>query len=334
MMADPAPRGDAPPDALVEQARAWARRLGTGRPTTRDASALRRWCALSPAHRQAWSVASAEWRAVGNAMRGAAAEFPEFDAALGRARRQLARERSGRRAFLAAGGAAVAGLGVAAVVRPPWDLWPGLGEMGADYRTAKGEQRDIDLDRHVRLALNTLTAVDVGRAGQGHRVRLIAGEAAVVSDGAVPLQVQAGAGTVELATAAGIEVRRLAGGRVCVACTGGRAELRHPSGSLRLAERQEVFYDNTALEAPRTRAAEAESPWRQGIVAFNETPLVQAVEEINRYRPGRVVLMNERLAHQRISGRFAIGSLDQALAMIETLYQARMHRWGDVVVLS
>src|SRR3546814_8224838 len=93
--------GDDPQSALLSEARAWARKLAVGSPTTEDAEALKRWCAQSAEHAQAWRRASAAWQALGEVMQTYRARNP-----VPAARPQ----RQGRRRFLgvALGSAATA----------------------------------------------------------------------------------------------------------------------------------------------------------------------------------------------------------------------------------
>ena len=115
-------------------------------------------------------------------------------------------------------------------------------------------------------------------------------------------------------------------------CNAGQLEVRHPQGALRLAAGMQIAYDDDALDAPRR--AGAASDWRAGVVSFHDLPLEQAIDEINRYRPGRVVLMNGDLARRRLSARYEVQDLDQAIAQIQQLYGAQVRRVGDLVFLS
>ncbi|HCP78124.1 MAG TPA: iron dicitrate transport regulator FecR, partial [Pusillimonas sp.] len=73
---------------------------------------------------------------------------------------------------------------------------------------------------------------------------------------------------------------------------------------------------------------------RDGVVVFEDLSLDDVVDEINRYRPGRVVLMNSALARHRLSARFSIASLDEAITHIEQMYEATVRRVGNVVLIS
>jgi len=237
-----------------------------------------------------------------------------------------------RRAFLGAAVSAAGALGVLAAVRPPLGLWPSWSELNADIRTATGEQRTVDVNEHIHLVLNTQTSVSIQASGAVPCVQLIAGEAAVRARGQLPLDVMAGAARIRIADAA-IEVRSMERG-ARVICSDGRAELQMAGRTVALQAGQEIFYDDRRFEPAQARRAQDDSSWREGVVVFDAMPLSDAITEINRYRPGRVVLLNSALAAQRISGRFRIAALEQAIHQIETLYGARARRVGDVTLLT
>src|SRR3546814_18780390 len=87
-------------------------------------------------------------------------------------------------------GAAATAMAAVAVVLPPLGLWPSWSEMGADYRTSTGEQRDVQVGAHIRVALNTQTSISVQGQDDQRQIQLIAGEAAIVSDGVQALEVR------------------------------------------------------------------------------------------------------------------------------------------------
>lgn len=53
--------------------------------------------------------------------------------------------------------------------------------------------------------------------------------------------------------------------------------------------------------------------WRRGVLVFDRQPLDQVLEQLNRYRPGQVVLANPALASRQVSGVFRLEMLDGAL---------------------
>ncbi len=324
----PQPSSGPPSDSAIErEAHAWARALATGAPTTEDGAAFKAWRAQSPAHERAWVDAVRAWRELGRAAQAYASTRPA-------AARRGAAEPDRRRRWLLAGGAgAFASLAVAGMLRPPLGLWPSWSEFNSDYRTATGEQRRVALDgQQLTLALNTQTSINVSTRDGAPEIELVSGEAAILATRSQPCAILAGAARIALANG-DIELRRLDGGEVRLRCNAGQVELQHPGGKLALRAGQQVRYTADTLQAPSALAQDA-SDWRAGIVSFHDLPLAQAIEEINRYRPGRVVLMNDALARHRLSARYEVKDLDQAIVQIQQLYGASVRRVGDVVFLS
>lgn len=312
---------------LRREARAWAIKLKTGQPTTDDVAALRQWVAQSPAHAQAWSAAAHDWKTVDEAAR-------QFESRLherGASREPSRVSRPSRRWFLGGAATAFGALAVVGIVRPPLGLWPSWSELGADYRTATGEQRDLDLANNLRLTLNTQTSVTVHQVDGVQRIALIAGEAAVMAIHTA-CEVVADAGRLVLSDA-DLQVRRLPDGRVRVQCRQGEVVLHHPTGTVSLQGGQQLVYTPGQVSGT-TVVPNEQAPWRQGMVVFDDMPLRDVVDEINRYRPGRVVLLNNEVAQRRFSARFKIAALDEAIALLEAVHQIHVRRVGDVVLLS
>lgn len=309
--------------ALQRQAHAWVREFATGKPTVADMARVKQWRGLSAEHERAWTQACRDWKALGVHAEAFAEQRPE----LARPRPR----RIDRRVFLGAAASAFGTLAVVGVVRPPLGLWPSWREWQSDYRTATGEQRQFTLAHDIRLNLNTQTSVALRGQGDQPVFELVSGEAAVSAAGAA-CEVLAGQGRV-LLTRGEVEVRRLPGDQVRVRCTEGSTEVWHPTRRITLVAGQQVTYDPNGMD-DRVRPAPAVSAWRQGMVAFDDQPLSDVVDEINRYRPGRVVLMNDALARRRLSARVSVQALDEVVEHIERLYGASVRRVGDLVILS
>ncbi|ARP94961.1 FecR family protein [Bordetella genomosp. 13] len=325
MNTDPVHVEPNPPDwaALQRQAQAWVREFATGRPTAADMARVRHWRALSAEHERAWTQACSDWKALGRHAQAFTEQYP-----------RLAHPRpvrADRRLFLGAAASALGTLAVVGMVRPPLGLWPSWSEWRADYRTATGEQREFALAGQIHLALNTQTSIAVRDMGKRPRFELVAGEAAVSALGDTACEVLAGDGRV-LLTQGEVEVRRLPAGQVRVRCTSGSSEVWHPTRRVALSAGEQVTYDQGGID-DRARPAPA-SEWRHGMVAFDDQPLADVVDEINRYRPGRVVLMNDELARRRLSARVSVHALDEVIAHIQRLYGAQVRRVGDLVILA
>lgn len=315
-MSMPAPDDRAlPADTLQEQAWVWLRLLTSGRASTQDGERFRRWVRSSPAHQAAYNDVKRQWDAVKTEAATLLRVAPEIAATPLRSPRPQRARRMDRRAFFGvAAGAATAGV---AVAYPPLGLWPAPSEWNADVRTATGEQRTLAVADSVNITLNTQTSVRRQLAG-GHTVGLdlIAGEAAIDLQHATrPFTVIAAAGRSS-AQSGHFEVRYL-NGKVCVSCLEGTVRVDHPAGNRLLQARQQVAYDAVTISGVAAVDPVVASAWREGVLLFNETRLADAIAEINRYRPGRVVLVNHAMRERTVSGRFPIRRLDLALWQLQ-----------------
>src|SRR6202012_6089739 len=128
--------------AVKDQAMAWIVRLAAGAATTEDAEALHRWRNESPGHRQAFAEAKLLWEVLGAAAEEVAPRLQARGSVIhpaGPARPIGSRALIGGALAVSGGGVGYAG------ARPPFRLWPSIGELRADYRTVTGEQRQLAL---------------------------------------------------------------------------------------------------------------------------------------------------------------------------------------------
>jgi ferric-dicitrate binding protein FerR (iron transport regulator) len=104
-----------------------------------------------------------------------------------------------------------------------------------------------------------------------------------------------------------------------------------PAGRSLLRE-QDVATAPAASRNPRMAVVTA---WQHGLLIFNMTPLADVVEELNRYRVGRIVLLNNAVGQRPVNGRFRIDQPDEALLQIERAFGVRGRSLpGGFVLLS
>lgn len=312
-------------DAIERQALAWMGRVASGRMTQDDGAALRRWCQADPAHRAALAAARRRWELLRVAGERVAAQpapaSPPARVQDVQGARGAGGFAPGRRAVLGGALGFTAAAAAAAMVHPPLGLWPSIDELRADHRTGIGERRSVVLTDDVSVELNTRTSIAMrgGATALACAIELIAGEAAIDMRGTrqrITVDADAGRATAQGARFA---LRRSAGS-VCVSCLEGRLEVTHPAGSAVLGPRQQLVYDERSLGAVTgvsvTELARRVA-WREGYLRFVDTPLGEVIDEINRYRPGKVVLLDRQLAARKMTGRFQIAALDLAIAQLK-----------------
>lgn len=300
----PTARGT-PDSRLHGEARDWLVLLTSGQATVADAKALRQWCAQSPEHAQAFEQAKRLWQQLTPALTEAQAP-----------------RHFGRRAFL--GGALAAS---AALVMVHISVPGGFAGLGADYHTAVGEQRRVDLREGISLELNTQTRIS--RREQG--IELLEGEVEVQV--AQPLTVQAGAGWLS-ASQARFNVRNT-DHSVCVTCIEGWLAVEVQGRSVRLDSGRQLTYDAAGLGPVVTVDTDAVIAWREQVLVFNNATLDTVIDEINRYRPGMLVLLNRELGKRRVQARFSLEQLPGVALLIRDAYGAKCTELpGGVVLLS
>jgi transmembrane sensor len=319
------------PADLRQQAWEWLRLLNSGKATVADGDRFRSWLVSDPLHKNAYAAAKSQWKVVTSAT-----------GTWRQAGRKVATVPSEplrppvwtRRAFLGTAMGAAAAAGVAVVVKPPLGLWPTPSEWGADYRTATGEQRTVAMASHVQVTLNTQTSIrrDTSAGGTAG-VELVSGELAVdLAQGGQPFAVTAGAGR-SAADSGQFEVRNL-DGKVCVTCIEGIVRVAHPAGDRLLRAREQAVYDDGAISGTASIDAAAVTAWRNGMLVLHEVRLVDAIDEINRYRAGRVILMSAATRDRRVTGSFPIASMDQTVRQLQHVFGLKSRALGGVLLLS
>jgi len=308
-------------EVAAREARTWLLTLTSGRATEADAEAFREWLRADPRRQAAFAAQKQLWRDVGPAVQAVVAE-----GARNRARKSLV---TGRRAFL---GGALAASAAYLAFKPPLGLWPGLDVLGADYRTTAGEQRRVALGNAVDVQMNTQTRINVSRDGDGAVIELADGEAEIRS-GAAAAVVVAGKGRITAKDAL-FNVRYIDGeARLC--CLSGVVRLAHEQGVFDIVANRELRYDDRRVMPPVQVDPAIVTAWRQGWLVFDQQPLAQVVDELNRYRRGRLVLMNDQLGKRLVQARFSLAQVADAERLIRDAYGARVTRLpAGVVVLS
>ncbi|MBO9355936.1 DUF4974 domain-containing protein [Bordetella petrii] len=315
------------PDTLQDQAWEWLRLLTSRAASQADLQAFQAWVDTSPAHLSAYRQAKDKWDALAPAAGMVAQAVPDMLASF---KRRRARN---RRTFLGMGVAA-AGAAAVAIVHPPLGLWPALPEWDADYRTATGEQRSLGLEAGVAVMLNTRTSArrrtEDGRLAG---LELLTGEAAIDLQAGRRFSVAAGVGRSQ-SESGQFEVRYL-DGQACVTCMAGTVTITHPQGQHALPAGQQIIYDDRTISVAQATDIERITAWRRGLLMFRNVRLAEVIDDINRYRPGHIVLTNERARGLAVNGQFRIDALDHAIEQLAYSFDLnQLPLPGGVVLLG
>ncbi len=271
-----------------------------------DHAAFAEWLQADPLHDEAWQRVQRLWH--------------RFDRALPDLQRRGQSAAAGidRRAWLrrVAGLGILAGGGGYAISR----YFP-----SADHRTAVGERRQVTLPDGSRLEMGGDTAVSLKFDARRRRVELHGGEAffPVQPDAARPFVVNAAEGDIRaLGTAFNIK-RNQAVAIVTVAEHGVAVSLPH-GREIRLQQGQQLRYADGLAGVVQQVDLLASQAWRQGRLFFQETPLAEALFDLQRYRPGHIVIADRDLAALPVTGIFHVDKADDALRSIAGILKLRL----------
>ncbi len=280
---------------LVREALAWLVHLHSGEESAQDWADFQDWKAASDAHMLAAAQAEKLWEQLGPA---------------------LARERkSGSKTVpaLLAGVVALAGIAFAVgLFGPPASFF-------ADYSTGIGEIRSVTLRDGSQVDLDSGTSFDVDVA---HRtITLHTGQihVAVKPDPNRPFTVIAGEGSAR-ALGTAFAVRR-DGDRATVLVTEHAVRVAHARGhetrSADIAAGEAISFSHAGLGQPHKADIAALTAWRRGELVFDGRPLGDVVAEMDRYRRGKILILDDAVRRLPVTGNFEIADSDSFLESIQ-----------------
>lgn len=300
-------------DRLFEEASAWHFRLSADDAGARDRQAFSVWLAQGTAQQRAWD------------------EVQRLLGALREPARQVRRKESRR--FRQAGGWASAAVLLLAVglfaLQPAW-----IERLRADHVTQVGESRTLALEDGSRLELNTDSAIQLGFEQDARRVRLLRGEAwfEVAHDTRRPFIVEVDDAWVRV-LGTRFSVARVPGG-MQVRVEQGQVLAGDEKGGVNLLAGDAVRYREGHLEAVQRFDPQVAFAWRQGQLVFRQQPLVEVAAELDRYWPGYLLILDEELRDQAVSGVFEIGRPGAVLNALERTLGLHVSHYGPLKIIS
>lgn len=205
------------------------------------------------------------------------------------------------------------------------------------YETRIGEQRLVQLSDGSHLTLNTDTRVKVRLSENRRKVELSRGEAWFdVATAKAPFTVRSGASEVRV-TGTRFNVRLHEDGvRVDVLeghVRAGAAD--NPAGAVALRAGQAVKLDPEGLVRWRGEAQGARiDNWRRGRVYFDETPMREAVAEMNRYARVRLVIGASDMGDVPVSGVFRAGASESFAQGLKISHGYSVKKTENVIEIS
>ncbi len=307
----------------IERAAAeWLVRLG-GKPLNSvERAAFDDWLTASPGHLAAFEQVQKAWSDL-DVLKGNPGRLRSVIAPAARP----SHVRLKRSAVIGGLALLIVGLGAFYRVGNPWIA------LTADYRTGPGEVRTVRLIDGTMVDLGSSSALVIDFNNNVRRVRLLSGEAyftVAPKQGPEqrPFTAVAEGGTV---TALGTQFAVEDTGEAAVVVTAVEHTIEVvPPATAKDANRVVLspgdtvqFNGSSGLGAVQQTDVTAATAWRRGLLVFDDMPLSEVVARLNRYRRGRIVVMNSALANRRVSGVFASNNLDNVVETISNELGAR-----------
>ena len=185
------------------------------------------------------------------------------------------------------------------------------------YRTAWRQQREITLGDGSTVWMGWSTELEVLYSSERRAVSLNGGLAAfrVASDESRPFIVSAGASRTEV-TGTEFVVNYQHANRVEVAVAEGQVRVSTDRGATRLGAGQVVVASDRALGAVTHRSQDEIGRWREGMLVFDQRPVLEALAVLEPYTRYRVDASGLHDTSGRVSGVFYTDQADDALLML------------------
>lgn len=185
----------------------------------------------------------------------------------------------------------------------------------AEYQTAVGEQKHLQLQDGTRLVLNTDSAVDVHYQAQ-RQITLHQGEVWLETghqDKRILVVTTPHGQLVPLGTRFNVNVQARQT-TLAVAEGAVRIQLANGQSSVVQAGQQRTFSHDILGRA--SVASESVGYWQQGMLLAQEMPLEALLQELARYRHG-VIRCHPDLKQMAVSGAFPLRDTDAALDLLQ-----------------
>lgn len=334
---------------IENEAAAWIVQLYDAKPTAEDLKAFESWLQVSQTHRTVFNRMARTWIGADSMSELAyPARKPENhrDSDIGlpvfRFTRVLA-------------GGVITGLIAIVVALSHWNHLSVPTEqqtLQAHYETAVGELKNITLPDGTGMRLNTSSQSMIAYKKDARLVMLLEGEAHfdVQRDAGKPFVVYAGKVAVRaVGTAFSVYVK---GDSVDVIVTEGEVKIASlpravdvsVEADLDLLEEAEmvasfvqgqraVFRDKIELvESMKSQEITRKLSWQDGMLIFDGDSLQDVVDEVSRYTPREIVILDAAIREMKIGGYFRVGDINPMLETLRTNFGLNVEEINDNLI--
>lgn len=212
------------------------------------------------------------------------------------------------------------GLGAAAYL-----YWPLMQRLASELHTDTGERRSTRLADGTTLSLDSASAMNVDLRGRTRQLHLVQGQVylEVMLDGRA-MEVAVGNARIQV-YGTRLQVARHANHDELVVLTGKAMVVQ--AGEQRLVSAGErVTFDDTRIGPLQKVDLKTIDSWRSGRLKAIDLPLGQVLERLARYQGQRLWLVDEQVAHRRVSGDFNLDRAGETLQSLAAAQHLQLHR--------
>lgn len=331
---------------IEQEAAAWVIKMDQKPLSASELNELERWLAQSQAHRRSFLALADVWQ-----------ELDGLTTESEAVTQQAARPSQKQMPIVWSAAAAV----LLAIALFTFHLrTANVPDIHAEYQTATGEIEQYLLPDGSRIKLNTRSNVVVDFSAHERAIHLQEGEAnfEVAKDPKRPFVVYTNRGSITaVGTAFNVRVQSsgidlvVTEGKVKVDAASSVLEpVRYddkPSTRTELPDRsaqqivavsagEKLRFGNTTQHHtnPSQQEIDRQLSWQQGMLAFDSTPLAEAVREISRYTDTHIIIKDPALAELPVGGYFKAGEVDAMLEVLELSFNLSAEHHGNRILLS
>lgn len=192
-------------------------------------------------------------------------------------------------------------------------------QMPTAYATSKGEMRTVPLGDGTTITLNTDTRIKIYDDAGQRRIRVVRGEVLIEGvNASKPTLVEVDDKHLQ-ASSATFVVRRLEGQPTQILVQDGHVVLAEATRSTTL---------------PLTPNLGRELAWREGKIALQGETLAEAVTAYARYSDTPIVIADPDLAHQQVTGLFAVNNPLGFSRAVAEVFDAEVRQEDGRIVIT
>jgi transmembrane sensor len=219
---------------------------------------------------------------------------------------------------------------VALAVGAGWHQWQQQPTFTSSHVAERGQGKTITLPDGTELSMDAETQARVALYRDRREVRLTQGQAlfAVAPDSSRPFHVLAGPAHVTVVgTRFSVRYRTtgMDAGSVHVAVQEGHVRVAGSAAPVDLVAGQALAVSPEGAVGPVTAVAPGSiALWRKGMVRFENTPLADALAELERYGPTGLVVRDPAVAALPLGGSYQIGHPGEFARMLAQILPVRL----------